>query len=293
MPWFSYHGGHSGQFCGHAKDRLEDIVLRAIELGFTHYGLSEHSPRFSSAELYPEEVAGGVEALQRMFREYVTEARTLQERHSDRIQIFVGYETEKLPQQDWKNVMLGLREEHGFDYCVGSVHDLGGRWVDFSEEESAAIASSRGGRDRMQADYFDSLAELVEAIAPEVVGHIDLVRKFDGMDAGFSPEVFRHIERTLEAIAATGSRLDVNCGAFRRGLSPIYPLPEILVRARALGIGVTLGDDGHGVATVGVGLDESMRVIAAAGYDAVDHLVRLDGEVVWESAPIETVVPAR
>jgi len=293
MPWFSFHGGHSGQFCSHAKDRLEDIVLRAIELGFTHYGLSEHSPRLSTSELFPAEMEGGVEALQRAFREYVTEARALQERYADRIEILVGYETEKLPQPHWESVMLGLREEHGFDYCVGSVHDVSGRWVDVSEEDTRALAESRGGREALQAEYFDSLAELVDRLKPEVVGHIDLIRKFDGMDAQFGADVFQHIERALEAVAQAGSRLDVNCGAFRRGLSPVYPLPAILGRAREMGIGVTLGDDGHGVATVGVGLDESMRVIAAAGYDAVDHLERRDGAVRWVSAPIETVAPSR
>ncbi|MBW2270817.1 MAG: histidinol-phosphatase [Deltaproteobacteria bacterium] len=291
MPWFSYHGGHSGQFSCHAKDRLEEIVLRAIELGFTHYGLSEHCPRYSAEVLFPEELELGVEGLQRLFRDYVVEARELQERYADRIEILIGYETENLPLQNWKSVMRGLREEHHFDYCVGSVHHLDTQWVDFSKEEQCSLAEARGGREQMQADYFDAVAELVDALRPEVVGHIDLVRKFDGADARFSPQVFAHIERALESVAAAGSRLDVNSGAFRKGLSPVYPLPEILVRAREMGIGVTLGDDGHGVATVGVGLDEAMRVIAAAGYAAVDHLSRRDGEVQWVSASIDTVAP--
>jgi histidinol phosphatase-like PHP family hydrolase len=44
MSWFSFHGGHSGSFCRHAKDDLVDVVERAIALGVTHYGLSEHAP---------------------------------------------------------------------------------------------------------------------------------------------------------------------------------------------------------------------------------------------------------
>ena len=34
----SIHGGHSGQFCLHARDRLEDIIKRYIELGFAWGG---------------------------------------------------------------------------------------------------------------------------------------------------------------------------------------------------------------------------------------------------------------
>lgn len=53
---FTMHS-HSGQFCpGHAKDQLEDIIERAIALGFTTMGLTEHMPRYSLEDLYPEEV---------------------------------------------------------------------------------------------------------------------------------------------------------------------------------------------------------------------------------------------
>jgi len=53
---FSMHS-HSGEFCpGHAKDSLEKIVLKAISKGMTTYALTEHMPRDSDDDLYPEEV---------------------------------------------------------------------------------------------------------------------------------------------------------------------------------------------------------------------------------------------
>lgn len=53
---FTMHS-HSGQFCpGHARDQLEDIIERAVALGFTTMGLTEHMPRYSLEDLYPEEV---------------------------------------------------------------------------------------------------------------------------------------------------------------------------------------------------------------------------------------------
>ena len=55
MRWFSFHGGHSGEFCRHAKGRLEDVVEEAHQAGFTTYGLSEHAPRTRSGDLYPGE----------------------------------------------------------------------------------------------------------------------------------------------------------------------------------------------------------------------------------------------
>lgn len=47
---------HSGQFCKHAFCSLEEVVMRAIEVGFTHYGLSEHMPRYEPEDLFEEEI---------------------------------------------------------------------------------------------------------------------------------------------------------------------------------------------------------------------------------------------
>jgi len=56
-PAMHSHHSHSGQFCRHAKDDLEEIILRAIEIGFKTFGLSEHAPRYRLEDLFPEEVS--------------------------------------------------------------------------------------------------------------------------------------------------------------------------------------------------------------------------------------------
>lgn len=84
----------------------------------------------------------------------------------------------------------------------------------------------------------------------------------------------RGIEDVLEAAREGGSVLDVNCATHRRGLGSVYPLPEILERARRVGVGITLGDDSHGMNDVGVGLDASMSAIAGVGYREVSYFVR-------------------
>ncbi len=295
MPWFSYHSGHSGEFCGHAKDDLSAVIERAIEAGFTHYGLSEHCPRYRQEDLYTEEIDAGLDlpALQASFTRYAQHAFALRERYADRIQILVGFETERLPPGRWAEQMRAIRASAPFEYMVGSVHDVAGRYVDYKPELTAAIAVDLGGRDALHVAYFDAVADLVQTLRPEVVGHIDLVRKFDGPGAHFSPRALRHAERALEAVRACGGVLDVNCGAHRRGLSPVYPLPAILTRAREMGIAVTLGDDSHGTSSVGVGLDDCLQAIAAAGYRHVQYLARIDGATQWCRAELSDVRPAR
>lgn len=53
MP-FSHHS-HSGQFCSHGKNTLEEIVQGAIKKKMQVFVLTEHMPR-EQGDLYPEEV---------------------------------------------------------------------------------------------------------------------------------------------------------------------------------------------------------------------------------------------
>lgn len=53
MP-FSHHS-HSGQFCNHGENTLEEMVETAIERKMDVYCLTEHMPR-EQQDLYPEEV---------------------------------------------------------------------------------------------------------------------------------------------------------------------------------------------------------------------------------------------
>ena len=56
MP-YSHHS-HSSQFCSHASDNasLEEVVLGAIDKGMEVFCLTEHMPRVTEDEMYPEEV---------------------------------------------------------------------------------------------------------------------------------------------------------------------------------------------------------------------------------------------
>ncbi|MCF8091664.1 MAG: hypothetical protein K9K40_04285 [Desulfotignum sp.] len=56
----SLHGGHSGEFCCPAEDRLADIIAQYIQMGFRQVGVTEHIPPKHSKFLYPEEIEQGL-----------------------------------------------------------------------------------------------------------------------------------------------------------------------------------------------------------------------------------------
>jgi histidinol-phosphatase (PHP family) len=268
----SLHGGHSGQYCDHAHDALADIVAAYHGAGFGCVGLSEHMPPFDDAWLYPDEVGLGRTAawMQARFADYVAEARKLQREYKNRMDILVGMESEWYPGcGQW---VASLRETHGLDYVVGSVHHVGGECVDFSREDYERIAERFGGLVPMYAAYFDAQLQMMQAIKPEVVGHFDLVRLHDPdyQQTLAQKEVWERVLRNLEWMAGAGAILDVNARALLKGQTEPYVCAPILDIAAGLGIGVAYGDDAHGVDDVGCGFARVKELLAGKAMKGLE-----------------------
>ncbi len=92
----SVHGGHSGQFCHHATDSLEEIIQLYIAKKFPWVGITEHSPAISEELLYPDQKAAGLtpEFLLNRFSDYMQECRRLQKKYHSEIRIFAAMEIE-------------------------------------------------------------------------------------------------------------------------------------------------------------------------------------------------------
>ena len=221
MAWFSFHGGHSGQFCRHAKGRLAEVVEAAHARGFTTYGLAEHAPRVEARHLYPGEEDLGVEGLARLFGEYVEEARRLRDAWAGRLEVLVGFEAEPVPAESGIERTRELRASlPDCDFLIGSVHHVAETAIDFSAEETARLAAELGGREELEVAYFARLAEVAVGLRPEIVGHFDLVRRFEP-EPTFGPRTWSAIEDALEAVRASGAALDVNATPARRGFGPL------------------------------------------------------------------------
>lgn len=274
MVWFSYHGGHSGEFCGHAKDTLRQVVERAIEVGFTTYGLAEHCPRVRARDLYPEEAHLTPADLRERFASYIQEARKLQAEYQHQIELLVGFETEALPEDSWPQLMAEVKAQHDFDFFIGSVHSVAGVFIDFTQETTDSLAKRFGSWDALCSAYFDEVANLVATLEPPVVGHIDLIRRFRGEAVQFGPSVWPSVRRALEAVRDVGALLELNAAPQRRQFGPLYPSLEILNAAHQMNIPLTLSDDSHGVASVHGGLEACVSTAALVGYRELHYLTK-------------------
>jgi len=265
----SVHGGHSGEFCCHAMDSLEEIVVAYIERGFDWVGITEHAPPVDDRFRYPEEIKAGLNARQLYgrFERYITACRLLQKKYIQTIQLYVGFETEassgSIP------FIQDLARLFKPDYIVGSVHHVDDIGFDYSPEWYARAVAATGSLEALYCRYFDAQYQFLSAVRPKVVGHFDLIRIFDpSYEATLAlPSVQKRVRRNLELVHSMDMIMDVNVRAITKGAAEPYPTRPILRQAIAMGIAVAPGDDSHGVDTVGLNIDRAVEVLQNLGAD--------------------------
>lgn len=289
-PWkVSLHGGHSGEYCDHATGTLREVIDAAIASGFKTYGISEHAPRHGERYRYATERARGwtLEKIVADFEAYGEAIFAVAEEYAGRITVLRGYEIEVVPHDRYAEIMLEYRKRFGFDYMVGSVHYLHDISIDSTVEEFEQALDVCGGLEALSLAYYDAVARMVEALEPEVVGHLDLVRKnghlFGPLD---TPSIRAAAERTLEVVRAHGCILDLNTAGWRKGLDSPYPAPWLLQRANEMGVPVCFGDDSHGPDLVGAGIVEAREYLLQNGVATVTVLERDGDRVTRKQVPL-------
>ena len=266
-PFVSVHGGHSGDYCQHARDSLDDIVKAYHDQKFAWVGITEHMPPTQDRYLYPDERAAGLtaSAMLARFTRYMAHCRSLQSAYRDRLTLFVGMETEAY--QGAVDYAIQLRDRFHPDYVVGSVHHVADIPIDMNAAEYASAISACGGIAALYAAYFDLQHDMILALRPSVVGHFDLVRIFDPdyLSRLKIPTIWERICRNLETIASLGLMLDLNVRALLKGAKEPYICRPILEKVRDMGISVAPGDDSHSIDTVGRHVADGIRYLQSLG----------------------------
>lgn len=286
----SLHGGHSSEFCDHAQSPLREMLEAAARVGYHTFGVTEHAPRVEARFLYPNEVALGwdVPKIVADFERYAQTLPALVEEFASRLVVLRGFEIEVVPASSYVRLMQEYRQRYEFEYIVGSVHYVDEISIDGSVEDFQRAVEIQGGLEPLAARYYRTVAQMVEALRPEVVAHLDLIKlhghRFGSCD---TPVIRRAVEEALEVIRETGGIIEVNTAGYRKGLGEPYPASWLVQMAHRMGVGFCFGDDSHCVEQVGFGIDLAREHLLRSGVSSVTVLTRGDGEIMRKVVPLE------
>ncbi len=289
-PWsVSLHGGHSSAYCDHASGTLSEILQEASK-HYHIFGVTEHAPRLGDHLLYEEEKQMGwdVAKLEANFTAYATELATLAEAFAGRLIVLRGFETEVVPQATYPEIMLGYRKEFAFDYIVGSVHHVNEILIDGPQTEFQRALNAAGGFEALAVAYYEHVAKMVDDLKPEIVGHLDLIRKNAPAQSQLdTPAIQRAANKALEAVRDHQAILDLNTAGYRKGLGAPYPAPWLLQAAHQMEIPFCFGDDSHSPTDVGSDIELARHYLIENNVPTITALTRKDGAIVRKVIPLE------
>jgi histidinol-phosphatase (PHP family) len=237
--------------CRHATGEPVDYARRAVELGFTEIGFSDHSPmrqdNFDDWRMRFDQLG-----------EYVEKVRQAQ-KDFPQLTIRLAMEVDYLPGHEaWIRELATL---HPWDYFIGSVHYVSDSWA----IDSPYKLSEWKNRDvwEVWSVYFERLTMAAESGLFEIIGHADLPKKFGHRPTRDCTPLY---ETFLNAAKKHNCALDVNTAGLRKDCKEIYPSRQILELAFQKGVPITFGSDAHAPEEVGMNFKEAIELTRGVGY---------------------------
>ncbi len=252
--------------CRHAVGEPVDYARRALEVGLTEIGFSDHSPM-------PRDDFDNWRMFDRQLDEYVAKVRHAQ-KEFPQLTIRLGLEVDYLPgHEDW---IRSLAARAPWDYFIGSVHYVSESW----DIDNPAKLSEWKKRDAFEVwkIYFERLTLAAESGLFEIIGHADLPKKF-----GIRPtqDCTPLYEKFLDAAARTHSAIELNTAGLRKDCREIYPSRDLLQLAFQKGVHITFGSDAHAPEEVGLNLAEAVALARSVGYTETCRFKQRRHEPVW------------
>ena len=280
---YNYHTHTS--FCD-GNNTLEEMTLAAIAAGLKVIGFSGHSYT-AYDDCYCMSQANTAA--------YFAEIGRLREQYRGRITILRGIE------QDF-----GSDEPtDAYDYVIGSVHASFAPAVDGSGDNFHGFDRSRfyyidwtvdrileAVRDDFAGDpyafiehYYETVGMLPKVTGCHIIGHFDLVTKFNEKQPWFDENHPRYRAAACRALdrifaswqesrgaARAGSApiFEINTGAISRGWRTTpYPAPWILQEIRARGGQIMINSDSHAVDTLTCAFPDAVKLALDCGFTRV------------------------
>lgn len=242
------------------KNTPEEMIKAAIAIGFDSIGISDHSVTAFDLSwcILPDRQ-----------EEYVKTVLDLKEKYAGRIKVYCGLEQDHCssPPPD------------GVEYLIGSVHWLktGEAYLPLDESRDKLLAGIRdvfdGDADALAEEYYRCVGSFADNPAVSVIGHFDLITKFDR----FEP-IFRSTERYTQAWQSAAKRLidagkifEINTGAIARGVrSEPYPAEDILKFLGENGAKAIISSDAHAADTMDYAFDMAENLAKKYRVNLVD-----------------------
>ena len=243
-------------FCDGANTP-EEMVLRAISLGYESIGFSGHS--YTDFDPEPSMSEKGT-------IEYCNEITRLKEKYKDKIEIYLGIELD----------ILSKKPDVELDYIIGSVHYLKCGDEIVSVDNTSTIAEDavkkhfNGDWLAYAEAYYATAKDAAKITGCDIVGHFDLVTKFNEGQVYFDEKSLRYRTAAIDALryeAEYCNLFEINTGGiYRKKRTTPYPAAFLLRELHNIGGEIVFSSDSHDEKSLGFMFREAAELAVNCGF---------------------------
>ena len=263
------------QFCDGVAT-AESIVEEAIRLGFHTLGFSSHSyTDFDPAFCMSEENT----------LKYIDEINRLKAVYDGKIDILLGCEVDY-----FSNIDLSP-----YEYIIGSLHyvekdgliinidgpvDRAGNVRDIPPMLEDVENYFDGNYYECARNYYELLCGVVEKTHADVIGHFDIISKFNTKYNLWDEEDKRYLDPAYDALSRLLKKdrpFEINTGAVFKGYRNVpYPAPRFLTYIAEHGGSIVFSSDSHTPEALSYKQDEAVELAKSCGFTSA-LVMRKDG----------------
>lgn len=229
------------------KNTPEEIVLAAIDKEMECIGFSDHSYAAEELDFCMEKE--NIEC-------YRTTIAELKQKYAGQIRILCGIE---------QDLYADVSAE-GYDYVIGSVHQVkvGDTYVAVDHKPEILVdgVNRHFGGDyySLAEEYFRAVSALGDMDRIDIIGHFDLMTKFNKDGKLFDESNPRYVaawKKAADKLLKKRIPFEINTGAIARGYrTEAYPAAPIRKYIRANGGSFILSSDSHKAENLCFGFEE-------------------------------------
>ena len=250
-------------YSGDSDYSMEDVVKDAVRLGMDEICFTDHVDYGAKVDWDSGEkirYCQGQPMVNVDYHAYAEEISKLRAQYGNQITIRMGMEFGM--QIHTISKYEALYERYPFDFIILSVHQV----------EDKGFWSQEFQQGRTQKEYNERYYEEMLALVKQfqnysVLGHLDLIVRYDKMGTYPFRYVKHYVEKILREVIKNDKGIEVNTSSYRYGLKDSTPAMAILEMYRDMGGEIiTLGSDSHAPAHLGTHMKTAKELLKSIGF---------------------------
>jgi histidinol-phosphatase (PHP family) len=255
-------------FSPDAGGSIEEFCARAVEIGLDEICFTTHyEPDPARSDIEEVRVNGLAQPVDSDWPNAYFAALRVAAAKFPGLAVLAGVEVGYEP--GLEGIISDFLRRYPFDFVLGAIHCLDHISITAGDELGRFKSEYMSrGPESVAERYFTHLHAAAGSQLFDCLAHLDIYRKYVEplYDQRFGAAVETLLPSVFNLVAESGTGIEVNSSALRRGNPEPYPDAHILRLAWDSGVRIfTVGSDAHRPADLGKGLESAVQALQELG----------------------------